>query len=244
MSGLDFRPDHQTALLAGPVGNYMRECRFAQDAPADGGTSYYANNGQFGDMDARMLTGMLRHYAPRRVIEVGSGFSTIIMNDVVAAHFQGKMSVTAIEPFPRPFLATLPHVQLIQSKVQDVPLTTFDQLESGDLLFIDSSHVSKTGSDVNYLFFEVLPRLRPGVLIHIHDIWLPLEYPQEWVLTEGRSWNEQYVLRALLTGSHLYEVELAGMYLCHFKRPLLEAALGDIAATTGVGSSFWIRKIG
>jgi predicted O-methyltransferase YrrM len=244
MPGLDFRPDHQAGLLAGPMGRYMRECRFTAEAPADGSTSYYVNNGQFGDMDARMLTGMLRHYAPRRVVEVGSGFSTIVMNDVVANHFRGTMSVTAIEPFPRPFLATLPHVRLIQSKVQDVELAAFEQLESGDLLFIDSSHVSKTGSDVNHLFFDVLPRLRPGVLIHVHDIWLPLEYPEQWVLTEARSWNEQYVLRALLTGSHLYEVELAGMYLSHFQRPLLEATLGEVATTMGGGSSFWIRKVG
>ncbi|MHA6204690.1 class I SAM-dependent methyltransferase [Dyella soli] len=244
MPGLDFRPDHQATLLAGPLGGYMRECRFAPDAPADGTAGYYPNNGQFGEMDARMLTGMLRHYAPRRVVEVGSGFSTIVMNDVVASHFRGAMSVTAIEPFPRPFLATLPHVQLVQSKVQDVGMATFEQLESGDVLFIDSSHVSKTGSDVNHLFFHVLPRLRPGVLIHIHDIWLPLEYPEQWVLTEARSWNEQYVLRALLTGSHLYDVELAGIYLSHFQRPLLEATLGDVSATIGVGSSFWIRKVG
>ena len=242
MSGLDFNRGHQAALLAGPLGQHMRDCHFAQHASVDGSIGYFVENGQFGDFDARMLVGMLRYYAPRRVIEVGSGFSTILTNDVVTKHLAGNTHVTAIEPFPRPFLAKLNNVELIQRKVQDVAYRVFDQLEAGDLLFIDSSHVSKTGSDVNYLFFEILPRLRAGVLIHVHDIWLPLEYPQEWVLSEARSWNEQYVLRALLTGSNSYSIELAGIYLWQYERALLHRTLGDTADKMGPGSSIWIRK--
>ncbi len=244
MPGLDFRPERQTQLLTGEVGRAMAACQFDRNPPPTGSPPrFFIENGQFGDLDARMLVGMLEAFRPKRVIEVGSGFSTMVMNQVVSEKFAGQMQVTAIEPFPHPFLSTLPHVKLIQSKVQDVDLQVFTALESGDVLFVDSSHVSKTGSDVNHLFFEVLPFLRAGVLIHIHDIWLPNEYPQDWVLTEGRSWTEQYLLRALLTGSLMYQVELAGMYAHHFLRPVLDKALGEAAAQVGGGSSFWMRKI-
>ncbi|MFC5740415.1 class I SAM-dependent methyltransferase [Dyella tabacisoli] len=244
MPGLDFRPEYQTQLLAGEVGRAMAACQFDRHPqPAGTPPRFFIENGQFGDLDARMLVGMLQAFRPKRVIEVGSGFSTMVMNQVAGEKFAGQMQVTAIEPFPRPFLGALPHVKLIQSKVQDVDPQVFAALESGDVLFIDSSHVSKTGSDVNHLFFEVLPFLRAGVLIHVHDIWLPLDYPQDWVLAEGRSWTEQYLLRALLTGSTMYQVELAGMYLHHFLRPVLDQALGASAAQVGVGSSFWIRKV-
>lgn len=245
MPDIDFRPENHKALLAGDVGRFMRDFDFDKETPknASGGLQFTDGNDQFGWLDARMLVGMLRHHAPARVIEVGSGFSTLIMDSVVKGYLRDRTQITAIEPFPRPFLADLAHVSLLQSKVQDVPLSTFDQLQSGDVLFIDSSHVAKTGSDVNYLFFEVLPRLPVGVLIHVHDIWLPLEYPQDWVLTEARCWNEQYLLRALLSGSRQYQIELAGMYLYHFLRPSLDAAIGASAAATGCGSSFWMRKV-
>jgi len=242
MPGIDFRRSHQAALLAGPLGQYMRDCRFPRVLPHGAPAAYFIDNGQFAEFDARMLVGVLRHYAPRRFIEVGSGFSTLVTSSVVSTHLAGATRITAIEPFPRPFLGELGNVELIERKVQDVELRVFEELEAGDVLFIDSSHVSKTGSDVNYLFFEVLPRLRPGVLIHIHDIWLPLEYPQEWVLTEARSWNEQYVLRALLTGSNTYQIELAGMYLCQFEKALLRETLGESVDGMGVGSGIWIRK--
>jgi hypothetical protein len=244
MPDVDFRPEHHAALLKGDFGRYMRDFNFQTETPhtASGELLFTQGNDQFGWLDARILVAMLRHHAPARVIEVGSGFSTLIMSSVVAGHLWGRTHITAIEPFPRAFLAGLPHVDLLQSKVQDVPLSTFDQLQPGDVLFIDSSHVAKTGSDVNYLFFEVIPRLKPGVLIHVHDIWLPLEYPQQWVLAEARSWNEQYILRAMLSFSEAYCIELAGSYVSHFMRPALEKVLGPNLDPWMLSTAFWLRK--
>ena len=111
------------------------------------------------------------------------------------------------------------------ARVQEVPLTEFEDLQSGDILFIDSSHVAKTGSDVNFLYFDVFPRLRPGVRIHIHDIFLPQDYPQEWALDENRSWNEQYVLRALLMFSSRFRVLFGSFFAFRYLPDLVSAAL-------------------
>jgi len=129
------------------------------------------------------------------MIEVGSGFSSLISAEVNRCHLNGAMEFSCIEPYPRQFLIDGVDgiTTLVRKRVEDVEPSFFDRLGDGDVLFIDSSHVSKTGSDVNYLFFDVLPRLRPGVLVHIHDIFLPDEYPKVWAIDDCRSWNEQYM---------------------------------------------------
>jgi len=123
------------------------------------------------------------------MIEVGSGFSSLLIADVNTRFLNNSCKFQCIEPYPREFLVggVAGVSELIVQKVQDIPPGYFETLDEGDILFIDSSHVCKTGSDVNFLYFEILPRLKPGVLIHIHDIFLPLEYPQEWVIDENRS---------------------------------------------------------
>jgi hypothetical protein len=131
---------------------------------------------------------------------------------------------------------------LIEDKVQTVALSVFDRLEAGDVLFIDSSHVSKTGSDVNYLFFEVLPRLKAGVKIHIHDIFFPHDYPKDWVLNEARSWNEQYVLRALLMYSTAFKVVYGNLYAFHAMPELVKQALAHPKGYAYGGSSLWIER--
>jgi hypothetical protein len=131
---------------------------------------------------------------------------------------------------------------LTTQKVQDTPLDEFDKLKRGDILFIDSSHVCKTASDVNFLYFEVLPRLKAGVLVHIHDIFLPFEYPVEWVMDDNRSWNEQYLLRALMMHSRAFRV-LFGCRYAQDKFPgLVERALGLSAGHGFGGGSFWLKK--
>ncbi|MEO8801981.1 MAG: hypothetical protein ABI304_11880, partial [Rudaea sp.] len=119
----------------------------------------------------------------------------------------------------------------------------FTALESGDVLFIDSSHVAKTGSDVNYLYFEVLPRLAPGVRVHIHDIFLPHDYPREWVLDENRSWNEQYLLRALLMHSKGFRVIFGCSYAFWRFPELVRTALAHPNGHAFAGGSFWIERI-
>jgi Methyltransferase domain len=178
---------------------------------------YYANNPAFGVADAFALHAMIRHVKPKRLIEVGSGFSSCVTLDTNERFFDNAIDLTFIEPFPQVFHKLvrpqdLGRVTLLQERLQDVPFELFAQLEAGDILFIDSTHVSKVGSDVNYLFFEILPRLSSGVIVHIHDIFYPFDYPKEWIM-EGRSWNEAFVLRSFLQYNQKFEILLFASYM-------------------------------
>jgi hypothetical protein len=207
--------------------------------------SFHVENDQFSWLDCRALFVLLRAWRPRRFIEVGSGFSTLLVADVNRRFLDSSMAITCIEPYPRSFLRSpeLGIERLLDLKVQDVDPATFSALDAGDVLFIDSSHVAKTGSDVNYLCFDVLPRLRAGVRIHFHDIFLPMEYPQPWVLEENRSWNEQYVVRALLMFSTRFKVLFGSNYALSAHAEGLRKALNDPAGVYG-GGSLWVERIG
>jgi hypothetical protein len=178
------------------------------------------------------------------MIEVGSGFSTLLAADVNRRFLDSSMEITCIEPFPRPFLRNgVPGVtRLLEAKVQDIPLHEFAALEAGDILFIDSSHVAKTGSDVNFLYFEVLPRLAHGVRVHIHDIFLPHDYLRSWVVDENRSWNEQYLLRALLMYSRAFRVVFGCSYAFWRFPELVRTALAHPLGHAFAGGSFWIER--
>lgn len=205
---------------------------------------FYTGNSQFGWLDSRALFVLLQAWRPRRMIEVGSGFSTLLAADVNWRFLDGAIEVTCIEPYPRAFLRQgIDGVtRLIEDKVQNVGLAEFQRLQAGDVLFIDSSHVAKTGSDVNFLFFEVLPRLARGVRIHLHDIHLPHEYLRDWVLVENRSWNEQYLLRALLMYSQGFRV-LFGCNYAYSRFPeLVRTALALPDGNAFGGGSFWIER--
>src|SRR5262249_3112312 len=130
--------------------------------------------------------------------------------------------------------------KLIEKKVQDIDVKSFSQLDTGDMLFIDSSHTVKIGGDVNYLFLEVLPRLKPGVIVHVHDIFLPFDYRRDWVLDEFRFWTEQYLLQAFLMFNSEFEVLMANSYLNHYHQGDLRAAFRDLPSWGG--GSFWMRR--
>ncbi len=206
---------------------------------------FYSRNSQFSWLDARLLFVILRELRPRRMIEVGSGFSSLLSADVNHRFLDGSMEFTCIEPYPREFLKSgiSGLTRLVVSRVELLDVGEFGALESGDVLFIDSSHVSKTGSDLNFLAFEVLPRLAPGVLIHFHDIFLPSEYPREWVIEENRSWNEQYLVRALLMYSTAFRI-LFGSHHAFLTRPReVAAALGRSDGSPLSGGSLWLRRL-
>jgi predicted O-methyltransferase YrrM len=192
-----------------------------------------------------MLYGMLREARPKRIIEVGSGLSSAAMLDLNDRVLGGAVAFTFIDPDMtrlRPLLRPDDHarVTLIERRVQEVPLEAFAALRENDVLFIDSSHVSKIGSDVNRLYFDVLPVLAPGVLIHIHDVAGNLEYPREW-LDEGRAWNEQYLLRAFLMHNHAYRIELFTGLLFNQHHEFLRQHLP--LAAKGGGGQIWLRKL-
>lgn len=194
----------------------------------------------FHGVDALVAYCMVRHFQPRLIIEVGSGFSSLVLGQAAAKN--KNSALICIDPFPKDFLRDrLPGLQsLITKKVQDSDLEFFSQLQSGDILFIDSSHTVKIGGDVNYLFLEVLPRLKPGVIVHVHDIFLPFEYRRDWVLDEFRFWNEQYLLQAFLTFNSEFGVLLANSYLNHYHQEDLKAAFPNLSSWAS--GSFWMRR--
>jgi predicted O-methyltransferase YrrM len=239
--GIDFQPERQQALLRS-VAVLARDFDYAGAAPSGwNGTSFYEANGKFAELDARMLFCLLRLLRPARLVEVGSGFSTLLAADVNTRFMGGATRLTCIEPFPPEFLrADTPGIHaLLEQRVQEVPLAVFEELTAGDVLFIDSSHVVKTGSDVVFLHLEVLPRLRRGVVVHVHDVFLPEDYPAEWVLGEQRSWSEQYLLRALLTHSCAWEI----LFGCNYARLRFPGVVREVFGELHGGGSFWIRRL-
>ena len=209
------------------------------------GARFYLDNPSYGHYDAFMLYGMLREARPKRIIEVGSGFSSAAMLDLNERVLGGGVAFTFIDPDMarlKPLLRAgdAGRVTLIEKKVQDVPLEAFAALGENDVLFIDSSHVSKIGSDVNRLFFDVLPSLAPGVLIHIHDVAGNLDYPREW-LEEGRAWNEQYLLRAFLMNNAAYRIELFSAWLWNQRHELIRERMPMCGR--GGGGQMWLRKM-
>jgi hypothetical protein len=178
--------------------------------PLANGYGYHRNNGYFEAVDAEIAYCMVRHFKPTRMVEVGGGFSTRILAHAVCMNRREghDCSFFSVEPYPDQCLRRgMPGLtQLITRRVQDTPMALFATLGPGDILFIDSSHVAGIGSDVVYQFLEVLPRLQPGVLVHIHDIFYPADYPRDAVLKLLWFWSEQYLLEALLTGNSGYEI--------------------------------------
>lgn len=206
---------------------------------------YHYNNSFFSLTDALALCVFLRHARPRRFIEAGSGFSSCAAIDCNEKFLGAKTKLTFIDPHPERLLTLLPpsssyRACIEQKPLQDIPLTTFQELRANDVLFLDSSHVAKTGSDVVDYLFRIFPALQPGVLIHVHDIFFPFEYPRSWVIDEGRSWNEAYMLRAFLSNNSCYRILFFSdwFYKC---RPFLVSSKMPLCITHR-GGSLWIRK--
>ena len=211
----------------------------------DGIHRYYLDNRLFIYGDAIVLHGLMRWLRPGRLIEIGSGFSSALMLDIVQRHPEWNTELVFVEPFSSRLVALLkddhvPRMRMIAKMVQDVSLEEFSQLTAGDILFIDSSHVSKTGSDVNFIVFDVLPRLRPGVIVHFHDILWPFEYPEEWVIKLRWSWNEIYLVRAFLQFNASYEILLFNSFLGAKRRAVLAEKMP--LALKYPGASLWLRR--
>jgi hypothetical protein len=178
---------------------------------------------------------MVRHLQPARMVEVGCGWSTTV---TAAALRDGQLPthLTCVEPYPRDFLRTMDDVlTLREEKVEHTPATVFDELQAGDILFIDSSHVVKTGSDVVHQFLQVLPRLADGVIVHVHDIFIPEDYPKGWVRV-GFNWTEQYLLQAYLVGNARAHVLAMNHWLALRHPEAVTAAFGPMELN---GSSVW-----
>lgn len=206
---------------------------------------YFYLNDAYSYGDAMLLYSMLRRFRPSRIIEVGSGYSSACTLDTVEAFLGNNAVCTFIEPYPHLLQSLLrpgdmDGIRIIPHRVQDVDVTVFEELSENDILLIDSTHVAKTGSDVIFELFSVLPHLKSGVVIQFHDMFYPFEYPKDWVLKENRSWNELYMMRAFLTHNDAYEVlfftDYFGQKFSEEIRKTFPLLLEDR------GCSLWLRK--
>lgn len=183
---------------------------------------------------------------PKKIIEVGSGFSSCLILDTNDFFFNGQISTTFIEPYPQLLKSLLQKKDkdapnLISKRLQHVSLNVFESLEENDILFIDSADVSKISSDVNYLVFEIPPPLSKGVYIHIHDVFYSFEYHKRWVY-EGRGGNEAYLLRAFLEYNKNFKIVLMNTYLRLFYKDVVQENMP--LCLERIGGSIWIRKKG
>ncbi len=208
------------------------------------GFRYYANNLFFGLADALVLQAMLRLHEPKRYVEIGSGFSSACAADTVDHSLNGACQLTFIEPQAERLYGVLGerarNARVIETPVQGVPPKVFEELEANDILFIDSSHVMRTGSDVCYELFEILPRLRSGVIVHIHDVIWPFDYPANWILEQNRSYNEAYAVRAFLTNNDSWQIIMFNDWFAKFEGPRIARALPSFEG--GFGGSLWLRR--
>jgi hypothetical protein len=224
----DFQFERQLELLRTLSTEYGPEWSFS-DRPTDDSGAYHYNNCFFETVDAEMAYSFVRYYKPARVVEVGTGFSTRVLAAALQANLRKDGlggELVSIDPIPE----RLPQngfsnlVTVVPSRVQDVDLRIFQKLGKNDILFIDSSHVVATGSDVVREYLEILPCLRPGVLVHVHDIFLPSDYPREAVLKNLWFWSEQYLLQAFLSFNSSFQVLWSSSAMQAFYPQALEAA--------------------
>jgi len=247
LPGLDMNEPRQMGLLSLFQSGLRPEYELFPRRRTAKPHEFYLENGAFGNVDAEILYCMVRHFKPRRIFEIGSGMSTLLSAQAVLRNEKDgcpPCDLVAIEPYPNDTLRRgFPGLsRLVQSRVEEVPLSEFSNLSENDILFIDSSHVLRIGNDVQYEYLELLPRLNRGVVIHVHDIFLPAEYPKEWVIRRRLFWTEQYLLQAFLSSNNSFEVLWGGAYM-HLKNPeKLEAAFSSYDRNRTRPGSFWTRK--
>ena len=249
LTGIDFQVEKQVDLLRKLGAKYGDECNWPP-SPTSNPLDFYTENNSFSFGCAASLHTIIRKYRPARIIEIGSGNSSKIISAALArnATESTPAAYTIIDPYPADLIKTLPSIsRVIEKKVEVTDIRGFDELDQNDLLFIDSAHTVRTGSDVNFLYLDILPRLAPGVIVHIHDINLPYEYPKVYFTNPAFRvfWTEAYLLQAFLSLNPNFEIMLAMHYLTHdhwdeYCKTFQHLDPNVHKATSG---SFWIRRI-
>jgi len=245
---IKMNPEEQF-LLAQDLKQYYDSMPFQFDDTKASNLRYQSKDSFYRFSDAVFLYCFLRHFQPKRIIEVGSGHSSAIMLDTNELYFQNKIKLSFIEPYPEERLNKILRKNddqcsnIHKNFVQDIDPVFFEALNENDILFIDSTHVSKVGSDVNYIFFDVFPVLKPGVLIHIHDIFFPFELPPKWILEEKFFWNEIYILRAFLMNNNDYEIVMFNSFVQRNQKKWFETNMPICLKGDEFTGSIWLRKI-
>lgn len=249
LAGIDFRSKYQIQFMLELGRKYGEECNWSPN-PKEDIHEFYTENESFSFGCAAALHAIIRNFRPKRIIEIGSGNSSKVISAALKKNVDDGLNTgyTIIDPYPSELVKNLPLVfQIIEKRVEETEFHQFSELGENDILFIDSGHTVRTGGDVNFLFLDILPRLSPGVIVHIHDIGLPYEYSKTYFTrsTHRFFWTEAYLLQAFLSLNPHYEIMLAMNFLTenhwddfckafpHFNP--------DIHKARSV--SFWIRRI-
>lgn len=206
---------------------------------------YYLNNPSFLAGDGDYCYNIIRHFKPRKIIEIGCGYSTLISLQAEKKNEQtGSIPARhiCVEPYEMPWLEKLP-VEVIRKKVEDIDVSFFSTLEANDILFIDSSHIIRPQGDVLFEILEILPVLQSGVLVHIHDIFTPRDYPQEWIVDKHCLWNEQYLLEAFLSFNQQFRILGAVNFLKHnYQEELAVKCPNTAIMPEDEPGSFWMMR--
>lgn len=253
------KPLSQVRRIAGmeyPVKDYlgffeqlsgMAEMRDTPETAAPGEHRYHFSASTFGPLDATVLYGIIRRYRPRRIVEIGCGMSTLAALRATQRNQQDDPAYSCrhvcVEPYEQPWLETLP-VTLLRSRLEDVDSSLVEELQAGDILFIDSSHVIRPQGDVLVGLFDWVGRVKPGVIVHIHDILSPRDYPEEWVFQHRFMWNEQYLVEAFLAFNESYKVLLPVNHLfTEETEAVLRACPAQGDKGRAIPTSFWLTRV-
>lgn len=206
------------SLIIGAVKRY--ETLFEKFKSGSNNDNFSFNNHFYRSPDAEVLYAIVRLFEPSRIVEVGSGHSTLLFRHAIV---DGSLNtiLTSIDPFPRREVAN--HAdKVIRAKLEDLTdLSVFSNLKKNDILFIDSSHEIEIANDVLKLYLTIIPSLNPGVIIHIHDVFLPYDYPKQWIVESRWNWMEQYLVQAMLQSSKEFDVLWCGHYLQQTRSDIL-----------------------
>lgn len=207
-------------------------------------TELTVHDPSFGAGDAELYYLMIREKKPRRIIEIGSGFSTLLARKAIKKNNAEGFTteLTCIEPYEKKWLEEIRDIQLIRKPVEQIPVDFFQSLEENDILFIDSSHIIRPENDVLFEYLELLPSLQKGVLIHVHDIFSPRHYRQDWLTELYRFWNEQYLLEAFLYYNDTFEIRYSLNCLKNDHFDDLKAVCIHLRSFDEP-SSFWLQKV-
>ena len=242
LPGIDLNSNEQLELLYS-FEHFYNELPFTDEKTKR--LRYYYKNGFYCYSDAILLYCMIRHLKPKKIIEVGSGFSSSVTLDTNEKFMRNSINCIFIEPYPQRLETLLKNndrdnVTICKKRLQEISVETFESLNENDILFIDSTHVSKFNSDVNYVIHKILPVLASGVYIHFHDVFYPFEYPREWLL-EGIAWNEQYILRSFLQYNVSFKIVMFNTYLESMYESIIKNRFPLLYKNTG--GSIWLKKI-
>jgi predicted O-methyltransferase YrrM len=245
LPGIDFSVSGQLALLKQFTFNEEIK-RLPMDRLGED-LGFHHSNTTFGCGDAEYLYNVVRHFKPKRIVEIGSGFSTLISLSAIRANQaespKYSCELTCIEPYEMPWLERT-SANILRKRVENIEIEFFQRLEANDILFIDSSHVIKPQGDVLFEYHEILPSLKPGVLVHVHDIFTPKDYPDSWLKGEMRLWNEQYLLEAFLAHNQTFRIVGALNYLMHHHFEVLASVCPILASEPNrEPGSLWLTRL-